>query len=183
MNFDHKHKFSLTHLAHFSYLSDGLNFTNKPSDSQPKCTLRCATAEWRITTNPISHMFFFWEVGIVYCTCDKCMQPSERNRQLTKARYDVLSIPSYVKKKPTRGARHGPSMRQYMYYKAHEMLKKAHKHDYKNILDRWYQDDKYRKSLSDIRWNEEGIMQYDKIASEDHSYTATREEGSQGNSH
>ena len=25
-----------------------------------------------------------WEIGIVYCTCGKCMQPSERNRQLNK---------------------------------------------------------------------------------------------------
>ena len=34
------------------------------------------------------------------------------------------------------------------------------------------------KSLSDIGWNEEGKMQYDKIALEDHSYTATTEERS-----
>ena len=48
-------------------------------------------------------------------------------------------------------------MRQCMYYKAHEMLKKARKHKnggYKNILDRWKKDDKYRKSLSDIGWTE-----------------------------
>ena len=63
-----------------------------------------------------------------------------------------------------------------MYYKAHEMLKKAHKDDYKNILDRWYKYDKHRKSLSDTGWNEEGFMQYDKIALEDHSHTATKEE-------
>ena len=56
------------------------------------------------------------------------------------------------------------------------MLKKAHKHDYKHILDRWCEDDKYRKSLSDIWWNEEGIMKHDKSALEDHSYTSTREE-------
>ena len=37
-------------------------------------------------------------------------------------------------------------------------------------------DDKYRKSLSDI--GEEGKIQYDKIALEDHFYTATREERS-----
>ena len=34
----------------------------------------------------------YWEAGIIYYTC-KCMQPTERNRQLNKARYDVLSIP------------------------------------------------------------------------------------------
>ena len=50
---DHKHKFSLTHFIHFSYLSDRL--TNKPCDLRPIYTLRCSTAEWRINTNPISH--------------------------------------------------------------------------------------------------------------------------------
>ena len=71
-------------------------------------------------------------------------------------------------------------MRQYMCYKAHEMLKKAHSHknSYKNILDRWKNDDKYRKSLSDLGWTEEPIIQYDEIAFEDHSCTATREERS-----
>ena len=77
----------------------------------------------------------YWEVGTVYCTCGKCMQPSERNRQSDKARSDVLSITGYViiEKNPTHGARHGPSMRQHMYYKANEVLKKAHNHEYKNI--------------------------------------------------
>ena len=55
----------------------------------------------------------------LYCTCEKCMKPTERNRQLNKARYDVLSILGYViKKNPTHGARHGTSVRQCMYYKA-----------------------------------------------------------------
>ena len=46
----------------------------------------------------------YWEAGIVYCTCGKCMQPTERNRQLNKERHDVLSIPGYViKKHPTHG--------------------------------------------------------------------------------
>ena len=44
---------------------------------------------------------FNWEAGIVYCTCCKCMQPSERNRQLNKERFDVLSIPGYVNKNHT----------------------------------------------------------------------------------
>ena len=47
---------------------------------------------------------------------------------------------------------------------------------YKNILDRWNNDDKYRKSSSDIGWTEEQIIQYDEIASEDHSYVATQQE-------
>ena len=60
-------------------------------------------------------------------------------------------------------------MRQYMYYKTYEMLKKAHKHEHDNIFDRWYKDDKYRQSLSDIGWAEEDLIQCDRIALEDHS--------------
>ena len=111
------------------------------------------------------------------------MQLTERNRQLNKARYDVLSISGYaIKKNPTHGARHGQPMRQCMYFKAHDMLRKARKHKSggykKNILERWHDDDKYRKSLSDIGWTEEQIIQYDAIALEDHSYVATWEERS-----
>ena len=66
------------------------------------------------------------ELDIVYCTCGKRLQPTERNRQLNKERYDVLSIPNYViKKNPSHGVRHGPTERQKIYYKAHNMLKKG----------------------------------------------------------
>ena len=105
----------------------------------------------------------YWEVDIIYCTCGKCMQPTERNRQLNKARYDVLSIPGYVvKKNPTDGASHGPSMRQYICYKAHDTPRKASKHKsggYNTIVERLNNDDKYRKSLPDIGWTEEQIIQ------------------------
>ena len=45
-----------------------------------------------------------------------------------------------------------------------------------NHFERWHKDDNYRKSLSNIWWVEEQIMQYDKIALEDHSYIAAKEE-------
>ena len=44
----------------------------------------------------------------------------------------------------------------------------------RTFWDRWNKDDKYHKSLSDIGWTEESIFQYDEIALEDHSYTATK---------
>ena len=103
------------------------------------------------------------------------MQRTERNRQLNKARYDVLSIPGYIiEKNPTHGDRHGPSVRQCMYNKAHDMLRKARTHK----SGGWHNDDKYRKSLSDIGWTEEQIIEYDEIALEDHSYVAAWEERS-----
>ena len=66
--------------------------------------------------------------------------------------------------------------------KAREMLKKARKHKnggYKSILDRWNNDGKYRKSLSDIVWTEEQTIRYDAIALEAHSCVATQQERSQ----
>ena len=66
-----------------------------------------------------------------------------------------------------------------MYFKAHEMLRKARSiknGNCKTILERWYRDEQYRKSLSDIGWTEEQIKQYDAFALEDHSYVATPEE-------
>ena len=39
----------------------------------------------------------------------------------------------------------------------------------------WNKDDNYLKAMSDIRWNESGTMQDNKIELEDHTCTATRE--------
>ena len=56
----------------------------------------------------------YWDVGIVHCTCGKCPQSSERNRQLNKDRYDVLSITSItsyvIKKNPSHETRHGATI-------------------------------------------------------------------------
>ena len=117
-----------------------------------------------------------------YCTCGKCTHPPERHRQMNKKRFGVLSIPGYViKKNPSHGARHGPSVRQTMLFKAHDMLRKARSNKTGNcitILERWCKDDQYRKSLSGIGWAEEQIKQYDAFALEDHSCVSPTEERS-----
>ena len=105
-----------------------------------------------------------------------CSRQKELNSR-TKVRTTSCLIPGYViKKNPSHGATHGPTMLHCMCHKAHDMLKKAHKKQCSAILEQWYKDDLYRGSLFLIGWNEETILEYDKIASEDHSYTATREE-------
>ena len=56
------------------------------------------------------------------------------------------------------------------------MLKRARlgKHGgHPTILSRWYDDEKYRKSLSDIGWREHHHIMYDRIALETHIYKAT----------
>ena len=100
--------------------------------------------------------------------------------KLDKKNFDALSIPGCViTKNFSCGAKHGASERQRMCYCGKETLQKARqpKHGgYKTILERWHKDDKYRKSLSEIVWTEEQIIQYDELALGDHSYIATREE-------
>ena len=91
---------------------------------------------------------------------------------MNKETFEVQSIPGYViKKNPCYGARHGPSVRQAMYFKAHDMLRKVRSNNgnSKTILDIWHDNDKRRTFLSDIGWVEEQIIQYDAIALEDHS--------------
>ena len=72
-------------------------------------------------------------------------------------------------------------MRQTMYFKAHDMLRKVRSNNNgnsKTILDRWHDNDKRRKSLSDIGWIAEQIFQYDAIVLEDRSYVASWQERS-----
>ena len=71
------------------------------------------------------------------------------------------SIPGYViKKNSSRGAKHGPSERQRIYYQAKQVLKKARqkKHgSHPTILVRWCASETYRTSLSLIGWKEKDI--------------------------
>ena len=120
-----------------------------------------------------------WEAGIVYCTCGRCLRIS-RSEKVDKSNNDVVSIPDYViKKNNKRGARHGPSERQRMYYKAQEMLHKAGQKnhgEHSSILARWHSNCKNRNALTRIGLTEQDIMLFDKIVLENHSYVATKAE-------
>ena len=98
-----------------------------------------------------------------------------------------MSIPGYfIKKNNKRGARHGPSERQRMYYKAQEMLHKAgqKKHGgHSSFLARWHNEYSYRDSLTRIGWTEQDIMLFDRITWENHSYVATRAERIRNSEH
>ena len=86
----------------------------------------------------------------------------------------------------TRGAKHGPSVRQRMYYQAEQMLGEARqkKHgSHPTILSRWYASEKYRTSLSLIGWKEKRTMPHDSIALEQRIYIATRAERIQNSKH
>ena len=76
---------------------------------------------------------------------------------------DVTSIPGYViKKNSSRGAKHGPSERQKMYYRAKQMLEKG-------------PPGKARTPPNDTL-REHHMMLYDRIAVEKHIYVDTKAE-------
>ena len=67
----------------------------------------------------------YWEMGIIYCSCGRNMNSTRSPTEFDLNNRDVTSIPGYVvKKNRSRGAKHGPSERQKMYYQAKQMLKK-----------------------------------------------------------
>ena len=54
-----------------------------------------------------------WEMGIIYCSCGRNMKSTRSPTEFDQNNRDVTSIPGYViKKKSSRGAKHGPSERQ-----------------------------------------------------------------------
>ena len=102
------------------------------------------------------------------------------DRQYNKDRFDSLSVIGYViKKNQSRGPGSGQTMRQIMYHKARDRLRKAKlpkNGSCATILERWHTEADYQKSLSDEGWTEEKIRQDDALALEDHSYEARPEE-------
>ena len=127
--------------------------------------------------------FRWWETGLVYCTCGTCLRPFTKESQLNKDRLDVLSIPKCViKKGPSHGACHGPTERPRIYFIAHNVARKAKWKNDKSILDRFRRCQLYRDSQTNLGWNEYIFCAYDVIASEDHSYVATRWERSRHDS-
>ena len=115
---------------------------------------------------------------LLYVSCGRCLKISQSDKVVNRSNNDVVSIPGYViKNNNKRGARHGPSERQRLYYKAQEMLHKAGQMEHgghSSILARWHNDCEYRNSLSLIGWTEQDLMFCDRIALETHSYVATR---------
>ena len=50
-------------------------------------------------------------------------------------------------------------------------------------MERWHKSDAYRKSLSDIGWDEEQHIQHDELALEHHSYIGTPAERARNEKH
>ena len=119
-------------------------------------------------------------MGKICCSCGRNMKSTRSPTEFDQNNRDFTSIPGHViKKNRSRGAKHGASERQKDVFHAKQMLKKARQGKHggcPTILSRWYGDEEYRKSLSDIGWRRHHMKLYDRIALEKHTCKAARAE-------
>ena len=106
----------------------------------------------------------YWTIGIVYCTCGVCLLHS--TQRLNQERFDILSIPNYIKKKSYRGAKHGNSQIHRKYHKAEDCWRKAEKNHFTSVLRRFQESETYRNSQFSHNWDEEFCKELDQLALE-----------------
>ena len=111
--------------------------------------------------------------GVIYCVCGRLMTTdSAENRK-----YISFSIPCfYIRKDRPRGHRYGKAPGCKEYHTADQLAKKCRKREYDSIHDRYIRDKAFRKAMIDHGRTEQMIIEMDKLAKEDHSYKASKEE-------
>ena len=116
--------------------------------------------------------------GVIYCVCGRLMtKDSAENQKYISAILDTFSIPNfYIRKDRPRGHRYGKSQGCKEYFTANQLAKKCRKKKYDSIHDRYIRDKTFRKAMIEVGRSERMIIEMDKLANEDHTYTASREE-------
>ena len=116
--------------------------------------------------------------GVIYCVCGRLMTTdSAENRKYISSTLDSFSIPSfYIRKDRPRGHRYGKAPGCKEYHMANQLAKKCRKREYDSIHDRYIRDKAFRKAMIDHGRTEQMIIEMDKLAKEDHSYKASKEE-------
>ena len=116
--------------------------------------------------------------GVIYCVCGRLMTTdSAENRKYISSTLDSFSIPSfYIRKDRPRGHRYGKAPGCKEYHTANQLAKKCRKREYDSIHDRYIRDKAFRKAMIDHGRTEQMIIEMDKLAKEDHSYKASKEE-------
>ena len=119
-----------------------------------------------------------WSAGIVYCTCGHLMKDdTTENKKYISSVLDLFSIPNfYIRKGRPHGHRYGKAPGCKEYHTANQLQKRCRKKKYDNIHDRFIRDTFFRKTMIELGRSEEIILEMDRIASEDHSHIATKEE-------
>ena len=117
--------------------------------------------------------------GVICCTqCGHLMtKDSAENRMYISAVLDTFSIPNfYIRKNRPHGHRYGKAPGCKDYFTANQLAKKCRKKKYDSIHDRYIRDKTFRKSMIEVGRSEQMIKEMDKLASEDHTYKANKEE-------
>ena len=116
--------------------------------------------------------------GIIYCTCGHLMtNDSAEKRKYISAVLDTFSIPNfYIRKCRPHGHRYGKAPGCKDYFTANQLAKKCRKKKYDSIHDRYIRDKTFRKAMIEVGRSEKIIKEMDQLASEDHTYKATRAE-------
>ena len=119
-----------------------------------------------------------WSTGIVYCTCGHLMKDdTTENKKYISSVLDLFSIPNfYIRKGRPHGHRYGKKPGYKEYHTANQLQKRCRKKKYDNIHDRFIRDKFFRKTMIELGRSEEIILEMDRLASEDHSHIATKEE-------
>ena len=116
--------------------------------------------------------------GVIYCTCGHLMtKDSAENRRYISAVLDTFSISNfYIRKNRPHGHRYGKAPGCKDHFSANQLAKKCRKKKYDSIHDRYIRDKTFRKSMIEVGRSEQMIKEMDKLASEDHTYKANKEE-------
>ena len=116
--------------------------------------------------------------GIIYCTCGHLMtDDSAENKKYISAVLDTFSIPNfYIRKGRPHGHRYGKKEGCGEFHTANQLARKCRNKKYDRIHDRYIRDKTFRKALIEVGRSEKIIKEMGQLASENHTYNATRAE-------
>ena len=119
-----------------------------------------------------------WDVGIVCCTCGHFLRDdTTEKKKYMKSVLDLFSVPNFCTRKGRpHGHRYGKKKGAREYHTANQLRKKCRKRGYSNIHDRFVRDTWFRKTMLELNRTEEVIREMDKLANENHTHIATKEE-------
>ena len=121
--------------------------------------------------------FFYWNQGIVYCTCGHLLTEHESSRGILQWTLDLLAIPNHViKKGRPHGHRYGKTKEQREHFVAHNERKRCIKRGFEGVHDRFQNDPTFRESQLEIDRTEEVCIQMDKDAQKDFTYRMSSDE-------
>ena len=123
------------------------------------------------------HVWAYWDVGIVYCTCGHFLRDdTTENEECIKSVLDLFSIPNfYIRKSRPHGHRYGKKEGDQEYHTANQLQKKCKKRQFLSIHDRFIRDAWFRKTMLELGRTEEVIRENGQISDEDHTHIATED--------